>query len=606
MTPLAPLLLLAAHAAPADRVPLAPVALRLPTLHEHPASRHQLTVKFRDEARARAGQGRLEILGASCEAATALFAQERLAVRPLVRIPADRLAALEARAAERSGRAAPDLGGMLEVQTDHEGAALLELARRLQALPSVEYAHLAATLPPPPEDLSPSTPDYTDEQGYLGPDPGIGATLAHAEGVRGERVRLSDCEYGWVLEHEDLVDGDIELEPGHSIHPETVANGWDDHGTAVLGQTSAVDNGYGVTGGAPDAEVGVYVEWSPEGGSRRVDAILTAVEASLPGDVVLLEMQAGGCDGAFGPAETNPNVFTATELAVDAGVVVVAAAGNGGADLDAGCYPESYGIWGDSGAIMVGAGTADTRHASLSFSTHGERVDLQGWGTAVFTLGYGNPLGLADASLQSYTDSFGGTSSASPIVATAAVLVQDFVLARQDEPLDPWTLRELLVATGHPPGSGLPVGAFPDVIAAFDALDGDRDGYLSEDWGGDDCDDGAAVAFPGNTEVWYDGIDGDCLGGDDSDADGDGAAAVVAGGDDCDDTDPAVGPHAEDIPDNGIDDDCDGGVDGVGIGLGDGGSGPGKDGCSAGGGAAGWVGALVALGLVGGRRRRTG
>jgi phosphoglycolate phosphatase len=227
MTPLAPLLLLAAHAAPADRVPLAPVALRLPTLHEHPASRHQLTVKFRDEARARAGQGRLEILGASCEAATALFAQERLAVRPLVRIPADRLAALEARAAERSGRAAPDLGGMLEVQTDHEGAALLELARRLQALPSVEYAHLAATLPPPPEDLSPSTPDYTDEQGYLGPDPGIGATLAHAEGVRGERVRLSDCEYGWVLEHEDLVDGDIELEPGHSIHPETVANGWD-------------------------------------------------------------------------------------------------------------------------------------------------------------------------------------------------------------------------------------------------------------------------------------------------------------------------------------------------------------------------------------------
>lgn len=605
MFPLALPWLSAALAAPVERVPLAAVPLGLPVLHDHAASRHQLTVKFRDETRARARQGGLVLTGESCGAAADLFAQEGLVVRPLVRLAEDRLAALEARAAERSGRAAPDLAGMLEVQTDREGGALLDLARRLQALPCVEYAHLAATLPPPPEDLSPTTPDYTDQQGYLGPDPGIGATLAHAEGVRGERVRLADCEYGWVLEHEDLVDLGIELEPGHSIHPETRANGWDEHGTAVLGQTSAVDNGYGVTGGAPDAEVGVYVEWSPEGGSRRVDAILSAVEASLPGDVVLLEMQAGGCDGAFGPAETNPNVFTATELAVDAGVVVVAAAGNGGADLDAGCYPETYGVWGDSGAILVGAGTADTRHASLSFSTHGERVDLQGWGTAVYTLGYGNPLGLADATLQSYTDSFGGTSSASPIVATAAVLVQDFVLARQDEPLDPWALRELLVETGHPPDSGLPVGAFPDVIAAFDALDGDRDGHLSEDWGGDDCDDAAAVAFPGNTEVWYDGIDGDCLGGDDSDADGDGAAAQVAGGDDCDDTDPAVGPHAEDIPGNGIDDDCDGGVDGIGLGDG-GGSSPGKDGCSAGGGVAGWAGALLALGLVGGRRRRTG
>ena len=72
-----------------------------------------------------------------------------------------------------------------------------------------------------------------------------------------------------------------------------------------------------------------------------------------------------------------------------------------------------------------------------------------------------------------------------------------------------------------------------------------------------DCDDAAANAYPGATEQWYDGIDGDCNGGSDHDADLDG----VDRGADCDDNNPDVLPGATDAWYDGVDSDCDGASD---------------------------------------------
>ena len=55
---------------------------------------------------------------------------------------------------------------------------------------------------------------------------------------------------------------------------------------------------------------------------------------------------------------------------------------------------------------------------------------------------------------------------------------------------------------------------------------------------GEDCDDDDADINPGETEVWYDGVDSDCDGWSDDDADGDGFDSYAdADGTDCDDTD---------------------------------------------------------------------
>lgn len=85
--------------------------------------------------------------------------------------------------------------------------------------------------------------------------------------------------------------------------------------------------------------------------------------------------------------------------------------------------------------------------------------------------------------------------------------------------------------------------------------DADGDGVAA----GSDCDDQDAERYPGASERWYDGVDQDCLGGDDNDADGDGDPDQAHGGTDCDDQDPSVSGEAkEGWTDLGVDNDCDG------------------------------------------------
>jgi hypothetical protein len=446
--------------------------------------------------------------------------------------------ALRARAAATSGRPQPDLASGLSLRLPAGALRQLAAARAAaQAEGLLAWSYAGRPAAPPPADQGSETPDYSDRQGYLDADAGIGAREAWALGLRGGGVGLSDVEYGWNLDHEDLEDVGAELEPGQTVPSFVFEYGWEQHGTAVIGQTSASDNGFGVTGGAPEAALRLFPEWSNEQGERRARAINAAVNASAAGDVVLLEMQLGlRCADCYGPAELDPAIWEVVRAGVDAGVVIVGAAGNGGEDLDDALY-DDYRSWGDSGAILVGAGASNGSRDALSFSTHGARVSLQGWGSSVFSTGYGWFDSIDGELDQAYVDAFGGTSSASPIVAAAAVLVQGAALDRLGAPLPPEELRALLIETGKAQGRGRLIGPLPDVVAAVRAFDADLDGVGGRAYGGADCDDADPDSFPGAAEVWYDGADNACDGGDDFDQDGDGLTL----GDDCDDEDPEAG-----------------------------------------------------------------
>jgi hypothetical protein len=317
------------------------------------------------------------------------------------------------------------------------------------------------------------TPSFESYQGYLGPAPGgIDAPAAWRRGFRGQGVWFADIEGGWNAKHEDLPGDRITHVAGEEIKDPS----WRAHGTAVLGEVVGRDNGKGVVGIAPDVE---RVFTSSIGGIAVADAIDKAARALRAGDVLLIELQRTGPRGRFLPVEYWDDVYDAIYAATQRGVVVIEAAGNGNEDLD---HKEYKGKLDrkkrDSGAIMIGAG-APLREGfrdreKLDFSNYGSRVDVQGWGRKVATLDYGDLQSCEDEQQdwrytdRHYTGEFSGTSSASPIVAGAAVILQGIARSR-GAVIPPIELRELLRRTGTPQAGDTAkhIGPRPDLARAI-------------------------------------------------------------------------------------------------------------------------------------------
>ncbi|MSP55788.1 MAG: hypothetical protein EXR69_09335 [Myxococcales bacterium] len=99
-------------------------------------------------------------------------------------------------------------------------------------------------------------------------------------------------------------------------------------------------------------------------------------------------------------------------------------------------------------------------------------------------------------------------------------------------------------------------------------MDDDGDGFPAAE----DCNEADASVNPAAEEIWYDGVDQDCVGDDDYDADKDGyvpdaylglATGAVDGsgtlpGGDCDDAGPTVSPGGVEVFYDGVDQDCTG------------------------------------------------
>jgi hypothetical protein len=107
-----------------------------------------------------------------------------------------------------------------------------------------------------PADVAPVTPQFSNQQGYLDAAPGgTNARWAWTNppfnaNSRGNGIRLTDIEFGWNLQHEDLgfANGDL-------LNLNSADNA---HGTAVLGEIIGADNAYGVTGIASQVDISMF------------------------------------------------------------------------------------------------------------------------------------------------------------------------------------------------------------------------------------------------------------------------------------------------------------------------------------------------------------
>ncbi|MGN4681015.1 MULTISPECIES: S8 family peptidase [unclassified Bacillus cereus group] len=367
---------------------------------------------------------------------------------------------------------------IVETQDDIDVQALLT---KIEKSSLVETAYLQEEEAPPAERLPNLSVNPYDEprltrQGYLEPAPlGINAPYAWSiKGGDGKGTTFVDMEYGWLFNHEDLVNQKIEMISGQNKSEHH------DHGTSVLGIVSAEDNNIGGIGIAPKAKVKVVSQIRDNGNYNTADAILSAVNNMQAGDILLLEAQAtydGYGDKNYFPVEVKPDIFDAIRMGTNKGIIIIEAGANGGNDLDQ--FRDRNGKqvlnrnspdFKDSGAIMVGAASARVPHKRSYFSNYGSRVDVYGWGNAVDT----TDAKPSEFITNLYTSSFAGTSSASPIIAGAAASIQGIAKNNQGRVYTPRQLRDILSDSSTGTKSNDPtsdkIGVLPDLKAILSKL----------------------------------------------------------------------------------------------------------------------------------------
>ena len=246
------------------------------------------------------------------------------------------------------------------------------------------------------------------------------------------------------------------------------------HGTHVA--ATAAGTQYGL---AKNARV-VPVRLLNCAGSGQYSGVIAALDWILspenpnPKTQAVLNLSIGGA----GSASMNAAILRLT----NAGITVVAAAGNGNQNLNSTFY-QSYINLGNSGAIIVGGGTANTTHAiyppyvvsGVTYtSTYGSRVDVQGWFENVRTTGAipGSGFTLVGSDFNQSYMTFTGTSSATAQLGGVVTVLQSYYKSQTNTTLTSQQMRTILKNTGIPQGGDISknIGPFPDMLAALNFM----------------------------------------------------------------------------------------------------------------------------------------
>lgn len=382
-------------------------------------------------------------------------------VAPLFAEKEEKLQKIASAAQEATSEGHADLNQWYRVKVK-DGADLAKVVADLRAQAVVETAYQVPDQPELPIGNLESKQVFIEGADRSGIDARYAWTIP---GGTGKNVTVTDIEYGWTTNHEDL----SKLRNA-VITKGTPRESYANHGTAVAGELWADRNNIGTTGIVYESKAQLS-HATTNRGFNPAAAVMTAVANSKAGDVILLEQQVKGCGGGFAPVEVMPSVHDAIKTATSRGIHVVEAAGNGNQNLDQACYgganfPKGKG---DSGAIIVGAGASSicgrTARTKMSYSTYGSRVNVQAWGECVYSAGYGDLQGGPPS--KHYTRKFSGTSSASPIV-TGAVAALSSIAQERGKQISTSDMRNLIRSTGTPQaGGGGKIGPLPNLRAAI-------------------------------------------------------------------------------------------------------------------------------------------
>lgn len=176
------------------------------------------------------------------------------------------------------------------------------------------------------------------------------------------------------------------------------------HGTHVAGIIGARDNEFGVVGVAPEAML-YAVKVLDKNGSGSLSSVANGIVWAVKNNMQVINMSLGGSSGSQA-------LHDAVKAAWDAGILVVAAAGNSGC-CDRVLYPAKY-----PESIAVAA--VDEGDMRASFSSTGPEVTVAAPGVKILSTVPTGSCALCD---HSGYRALSGTSMAAPHVTGAAALL---------------------------------------------------------------------------------------------------------------------------------------------------------------------------------------
>ena len=248
-----------------------------------------------------------------------------------------------------------------------------------------------------------------------------------------DRVRIAILDSGVDYNTDMNIAATFSLVPGEEEMSPLFMDGTG-HGTSVAGLAAAKDNGEGITGVDPYAEIyaiRVLDDDNCAPVSRVIEGIYMAIEAKA--DIINM---------SFGVDTYSQALAQAVQDAEDAGILVIAAAGNTGSAEDAGTkstvqYPAAL-------DEVLAVGSVDKRGERADSSATGTEISLTAPGELVKSTGMFGNGEIVES----------GTSLAAPQAAGAAALILE-----RDKDVSPDFVRELLTASANAYGEADEYGA---------------------------------------------------------------------------------------------------------------------------------------------------
>jgi subtilisin family serine protease len=182
------------------------------------------------------------------------------------------------------------------------------------------------------------------------------------------KVDVAVIDTGVDLEHPDLKEN---IANGiNVVDPNAPPMDIDGHGTHVAGIIAGVNNNIGILGVAPKASIHPVSVFRKNGNSAPIafySDIISGLEWCLGNGIKIINI-------SFGTYVDDPNLREAFSIAISAGAVIVASAGNNNSSKP--YYPASY-----PGVISVSA--SDEKGNRLTWSNFGSEIDLSAPGVDI-------------------------------------------------------------------------------------------------------------------------------------------------------------------------------------------------------------------------------